>query len=62
MIWYKREFLYLTLAKCIFGNVCMIQPRSQPGVSHLTAPWSARGSGKMRDPGNEVVYDILFSV
>ena len=25
-----------------------------PSVSHLTAPWSAPGDGKMRGPGNEV--------
>ena len=29
-----------------------------PRVSHLPAPWSERGeSGKMRDPGNEVVLN-----
>ena len=49
----QRKFSLRSLPRNFYPEFNLV-----PRVSHLPAPWSERGeSGKMRDPGNEVVLN-----
>ena len=48
--WFLEPFDCIMLRMNVNNNLV-------PRVSHLPPPSLAPGGGKMRDPGNEVVYD-----